>query len=44
MSINKVIISGNLTRDAEQSTLSWQLREHGTAVHNGRSYEFEGEL
>ena len=28
----------------KQSTLSWQLREHGTAVHNGRSYEFEGEL
>ena len=28
----------------KQSTLSWQLMEHGTAVHNGRSYEFEGEL
>ena len=26
----------------KQSTLSWQLREHGPAVHNGRSYEFEG--
>ena len=26
----------------KQSTLSWQLREHGTAVHNGRSYEFDG--